>query len=141
MRRDGRHHGGTARHDRDSVAVAVTKRRGVVFAKVWGEIETDTCDQVRGELLACLADGPDGLVVDLAGVPFLGSMGIAVLVEVREHAERSAAGFAVVAGARTLVRPMRVTEVDGLLGLCATVEEALHVVEGGPRDSFSWWSS
>ncbi|XVV02695.1 STAS domain-containing protein [Actinosynnema sp. CA-248983] len=111
---------------RQAVSVSVTKRRGVVFAAVRGEIETDTCEQVREHLLACLAGSPAALVVDLAGVTFLGSMGVAVLVESREHAERSGVGFAVVAGARTVVRPMRVTDVDALLGLCATVEEAVH---------------
>ncbi|MEU7524446.1 STAS domain-containing protein [Saccharothrix sp. NPDC042600] len=132
---------------RQAVSVSVTKRRGVVFAAVRGEIETGTCEQVRERLLACLADRPAALVVDLAGVTLLGSMGIAVLVESREHAERSGAGFAVVAGARTVVRPMRITDVGALLGLCATVEEALHAVGGDTttrgmrRDRFSWWSS
>ncbi|NUT94464.1 MAG: STAS domain-containing protein [Saccharothrix sp.] len=133
--------------DGQSVSVNVTKRRGVVFAAVRGEIETDTCEQVREQLLACLAESPAALVVDLDGVTFLGSLGIAVLVESREYAERSGAGFAVVAGSHTVVRPMRVTDVGALLGLCTTVEEALDVLGGDTahggsgRDGFSWWSS
>lgn len=130
--------------DGPTATVKVTKRRGVVFAEVHGEIDTETYRGVREELFACLEGGPAALVVDLAGVGFFGSMGIAVLVEVRERAERLGTAFAVAAGQRTVVGPMRLTEVDGLLTLCATVEEALAVVRGGaggPDDGFSWWSS
>ncbi|RKT74965.1 anti-sigma B factor antagonist [Saccharothrix variisporea] len=126
---------------RQGASITVARRRRVVFAAVRGEIDTATCDQVRRDLLACLADAPEGLVVDLAGVTFLGSLGIAVLVEVREHAERAGVAFAVVADRAAVVRPMYVTEVDGLLGLCSSVEEAVEAVRGGARHGFSWWSS
>ncbi|MFD1148740.1 STAS domain-containing protein [Saccharothrix hoggarensis] len=113
--------------DQAAVTVKVARRRGVAFVEVHGEIDTDTYRQVRQELFACLDGATSALVVDLAGVAFLGSMGIAVLVEVRERARELGVGFAVAAGQRTVVRPMRMSEVDRLLGLCATVAEAVAV--------------
>ncbi|MFT7837980.1 STAS domain-containing protein [Saccharothrix sp. BKS2] len=143
--------------DRPGVAVRVARRRGVVFAGVQGDIDTDSYQDVRQQLFACLEDDPSALIVDLGGVVLFGSLGIAVLMEVHERAYETGVGFAVVARQRTVVDPMRVTEVDVLLTLRPTVDEALTAVRArsgqtddgmpGPRDSeeqdhgFSWWSS
>lgn len=138
--------------DRGPVSVRIAKRRGVVVAEVRGEIDTDSYRHVREELFDCLEGDPKGLVIDLAGVDFLASMGIAVLVDVRERADRHGVGYAVVAGHRTVVRPMRMAEVDALLTLRPTLDEALAAVraqiEPGadeppatPDSWFSWWSS
>ena len=140
-----------------NVGVAVARRRGVVFADVRGEVDTDSYRHLRQELFSCLDGGPAALVVDLRHVDFFGSLGIAVLMEVHERAYETGVGFAVVARQRTVVDPMRVTEVDVLLTLRPTVDEALAAVRArsdqvdggtpGPRDSeeqdhgFSWWSS
>ncbi|GAA1299247.1 STAS domain-containing protein [Saccharothrix xinjiangensis] len=133
------------------VSVRVARRRGVVFAGVHGEIDTDSYREVRQELFACLEDNPTALVVDLGGVGLFGSLGIAVLMEVHERAHETGVGFAVVARQRTVVEPMRVTEVDVLLTLRPTVDEALAAVmarSGSTGDEseeedhgFSWWSS
>lgn len=138
--------------DRGPVSVRIAKRRGVVVAEVRGEIDTDSYRHVREELFDCLEGDPKALVIDLAGVDFLASMGIAVLVDVRERADRRGVGYAVVAGHRTVVRPMRMAEVDALLTLRPTLDEALVAVraqiEPGadeppetPDSRFSWWSS
>jgi anti-anti-sigma factor len=138
--------------DRPAAEVGVTRRRGVVFAEVRGEVDTDSYRQVRQDLFACLEDDPWALVVDLGGVRLFGSLGIAVLMEVHERAHETGVGFAVVARQRTVVEPMRVTEVDVLLTLRPTVEEALaalharHGANGSgcgedPDVGFSWWSS
>ncbi|MGM1060546.1 STAS domain-containing protein [Saccharothrix sp. Mg75] len=113
-----------------NVGVVVARRRGVVFAEVRGEVDTDSYRQVRQELFSCLDGAPAALVVDLRRVEFFGSLGIAVLMEVHERATGLGAGFAVVAGHRTVVQPIRVTDVGELLGLCSTVEEAVARVEG-----------
>ncbi|WP_433260514.1 STAS domain-containing protein [Actinosynnema sp. CS-041913] len=131
-------------HDR--VKVGATERDGVVIAEVRGGIDTESCRQVRADLFACLRGSPDGLVVDLAGVEFFGSLGIAVLVEVWERAGRSGVALAVVAARRAVARPMRLTRVDDLLGLCSTVDEAVAAVRAkaaGPHTEpdFSWWPS
>ena len=131
--------------DQPHASIKVTRRRGVMYAEVRGEIDTGSCEQVRRDLLACLADGPAALVVDLTGVAVLGSLGIAVLIEVREHAERSRVAFAVAADHGKVVRPMHVTEVASLLGLCSTVADAVALVRRATAShhhaEFSWWSS
>lgn len=126
------------------VAVRTTRRRGVVFAHVRGEVDTANYDAVRAELLGCLDTGATAMVVDLADVDLFGSMGIAVLVEVREHADRLGMAFAVAAGHHVVVNPMRVTQVERLLTLRPTLEDAIAAVEHArnrPADgAFSWWT-
>ncbi|GGP86432.1 STAS domain-containing protein [Saccharothrix coeruleofusca] len=132
--------------DQPSVEVAV--REGVVVAAVRGDVDVDNFRQVREALFTCLNRGGAALVVDLDGVGFFGSMGIAVLVEARQRADVLDTGFAVVAGRRAVVRPIRTADVEELLQVRRTLEEALAAARdrsqrrGDEADTpFSWWSS
>ncbi|MEU4448038.1 STAS domain-containing protein [Actinosynnema sp. NPDC050801] len=134
--------------DQPSVTVEDVGNDGVVVAAVHGDLDVDTFRQVREALFTCLNGRASALVVDLGDVGFFGSMGIAVLVEARQRADVVGAGFSVVAGRRTVARPIRLTDTGDLLRLRRTREEALTVVRGGsghdegPGDAeFSWWSS
>jgi anti-anti-sigma factor len=128
-----------------SVTVQDVGDDGVVVAAVRGDFDVDTFRDVREALFTCLNGSASALVVDLGEVGFFGSMGIAVLVEARQRADVVGAGFAVVAGRRTVARPIRVTDTDDLLRLHRTRDEALATVRArsGQRadPEFSWWSS
>lgn len=88
---------------------------GVRVVRVDGELDMLTAPVLRTALLEQLAAAPGHLVLDLSDVRFLGSNGLAVLVETR-----SAAGEAHIALHLTgtdhpwVARPL---EVSGLLGL------------------------
>lgn len=136
--------------DEPPTAVEVLEDRGVLVAEVRGDVDVDTFRDVREALFTCLNQGAPALVVDLCGVGFFGTMGIAVLVEARQRADVLGTGFAVVAGRRAVARPIRVADLEDVLGLHRTRDEALAAVRGptdrdgadGPADTgFSWWSS
>ena len=57
---------------------------GNVVLAVGGEIDVVTADQVRAALIESLDEWSGRVVVDLAGVSFLDSQGIAMLVRVRK---------------------------------------------------------
>lgn len=133
---------------RPPVAVDVDVRDDVVVAAVCGDVDVDTFRQVREALFFCLNRGGRALVVDLGDVGFFGSMGIAVLVEARQRADVLGAGFAVVAGRRAVARPIRTADMEDLLRVHRTLDEALAAVHdrstagGSAADTgFSWWSS
>ncbi|MCE3552153.1 STAS domain-containing protein [Pseudonocardia sp. RS11V-5] len=64
------------------------------------------------------------LVVDLSGVRFLASRGLAALVRAQRAADALGATLAVVTGgSRVVLRPMQVTGVDGQLHLVAALED------------------
>ncbi len=131
--------------DQPTVTVQDLGDDGVVVAAVHGDFDVDTFREVREGLFTCLNGRASALVVDLGDVGFFGSMGIAVLVEARQRADVVGAGFAVVAGRRTVARPIRMTDMEDVLRLHRTVEEALAAVRaqsGQETDAgFSWWSS
>ncbi|MEV8443725.1 STAS domain-containing protein [Actinosynnema sp. NPDC051121] len=131
--------------DQPSVTVREVGDDGVVVAAVHGDFDVDTFREVREALFTCLNGRASALVVDLGDVGFFGSMGIAVLVEARQRADVVGAGFAVVAGRRTVARPIRLTDTEDLLRLHRTCDEALASVRErsghGTDTGFSWWSS
>lgn len=82
--------------ERDTHKVAVSRRRGrgVLTAEVKGEIDRDTAGQLRIALRQAVHDAaPDGVVVDLAGVPFLDAAGAAVLFDAATAASVAGIGF------------------------------------------------
>ncbi|MEU4765130.1 STAS domain-containing protein [Actinosynnema sp. NPDC023794] len=131
--------------DQQPVTVEDVGDDGVVIAAVHGDFDVDSFRDVREALFTCLNGRASALVVDLGDVGFFGSMGIAVLVEARQRADVVGAGFAVVAGRRTVARPIRMTDTEDLLRLHRTQDEALASVRGRSGQEtdtgFSWWSS
>ncbi len=68
------------------------------------------------------------LVLDLSGVTFLGSAGLAVLAEARNLAVARAVEVRVVAVSRTVLRPMEVTGLDKVLTVVPDVATAIEQV-------------
>jgi anti-anti-sigma factor len=71
--------------------------------------------------------GPS-LVLDLSGVTFLGSAGLAVLAEARNLAVARAVQVRVVAASRNVLRPMEVTGLDKVLTVVPDVATAIEQV-------------
>jgi anti-sigma B factor antagonist len=97
---------------------------GVVVASVSGELDMLTAPRLRSVVAAELA-GCSVLVIDLAGVSFLGSAGLAVLVEASHEAERHQVELRVVATGRTVRRPLEITGLDEVLTTFPTRDDAV----------------
>jgi anti-anti-sigma factor len=89
--------------------------------------DMDTGELIHAELTARLDLSPPALVVDLAGVVFFGSAGIALLLEAKQRTDDLGARLAVVAG-RSAPRPLAVTGVGKLFGLAETRADAIRMV-------------
>ncbi|MFI9005681.1 STAS domain-containing protein [Actinosynnema sp. NPDC053489] len=112
----------------DLVTVRTTERRGVPVVAVTGEVDSTTAWPMRSGLLDELDRGPRRLVVDLSGVRFIGSTGLRVLVEAIDRAQARGTAFAVAAGHRAVLMPMRITELDREVAVRPTVEDAVAAV-------------
>lgn len=99
-----------------------------VVVVVVGEVDAHTAGSVRSELSTGLDSGPPALIVDLSGVTFFGSAGIALLVEAKQHSEDTDTGLAVVAASRVVLRSLEVAGVAGLFDVHRTRAEALSAV-------------
>ncbi|XVS62701.1 STAS domain-containing protein [Actinosynnema sp. CA-299493] len=98
---------------------------GVTVVAVSGEVDMLTAPQLRADALRHL-DAGSTLVLDLSGVSFLGSAGLAVLVEASQHAQRRDASFRVVAVERAVTRPLAATGLGEVFSVFQSVEQALE---------------
>jgi anti-sigma B factor antagonist len=95
-----------------------TAGQGTAVVHVSGDVDMLTApvfaQQVRQQLHS--HDGEArSLVIDLTGVTFLGSAGLAVLAEARTSAAEQDVALRVVASSRLVLRPLQVTGLDKLL--------------------------
>lgn len=96
-----------------------TDADGGVTVTVVGEVDTFTAPVLRASLDTQLEQQPSELVIDLCGVQFLGSAGLAVLVETQKSARSRDVGLKLVASTRAVTRPL---EVTGLIDLFTIVD-------------------
>ena len=96
-----------------------TSEEGAVTVTVVGEVDTFTAPVLRSTLDAQLEQQPKELVIDLSGVQFLGSAGLAVLVETQKSARSRDVDLRLVATTRAVTRPL---EVTGLIDLFTIVD-------------------
>jgi anti-anti-sigma factor len=73
-----------------------------VVLAVRGEIDVATCPLVDTAVAEALADGPDSVTLDLAGVSFLGSSGLASLLRAMRVVGEHGARFALRAPSRAV---------------------------------------
>ena len=91
-----------------------TGENGAVTVTVVGEVDTFTAPVLRSSLDSQLEQSPRELIIDLSGVQFLGSAGLAVLVETQKAARSRDVALRLIATTRAVTRPL---EVTGLIDL------------------------
>ena len=96
------------------ITLSTSTEDGVVTVKVVGEVDTFTAPVLRSTLDSQLEQAPSELVIDLSGVQFLGSAGLAVLVETQKSARSREVALRLIATTRAVTRPL---EVTGLIDL------------------------
>jgi anti-anti-sigma factor len=111
------------------LATASTAHRGgTPVVRVTGEIDLATVPKIAKHLHSELDEGPRSLVVDLSGVDFLASAGLAMLLELHQHASRVGGALVVVAAHRAVLRPLRSTGMGSLFDLRPDLDSALRDV-------------
>lgn len=96
----------------------------VAVVRIRGEIDMLTTPAVTDVLRRQLAADLAALVVDLHGVTFLASSGLAALVQARDLAERRAIRLRLVATSRAVTRPVEAAGLTEVLVLHEDVDSA-----------------
>ncbi|PSL52796.1 anti-sigma-factor antagonist [Saccharothrix carnea] len=109
----------------EDFAVDTSEIGGLAVTRVTGEVDLAGVEVMRTELDAQLARRPPVLVADLTGVTILGSLGIAALLDAHHRAVAAGMGFTVVASRRSVVHPLRLTEVDRVLTVVPTLDQVV----------------
>jgi len=92
-----------------------------------GELDLDTAPHVREAVLACLAEQPTSLCLDLTGVTFCDCAGLSALLRARSAALRAGAALVVEGVGPQLARLLSLIGADGILtgkGTPADAEQA-----------------
>jgi anti-sigma B factor antagonist len=95
-----------------------------VVLSVLGEIDLVTVPTLEAAIAEHVAAAPS-LVIDLSGVTFFGSAGLAAIIRGMTLADERGTRLLIVAGARVR-RTMEVTKTAELFTVYSSAEEALH---------------
>jgi anti-sigma B factor antagonist len=96
-----------------------------VVVEVTGEVDMVTAPTLRRTILAALEDHPPVMVIDLLAVGFLGSAGLALLLEAQYRAAGRSEIRLVAKGSVTL-RPLEATGLATAFQIFDTRQEALR---------------
>ncbi|MGH3915584.1 MAG: anti-sigma factor antagonist [Pseudonocardiaceae bacterium] len=98
----------------------LTRADGTCTLRALGEVDLASSPLLRRHAMAQLYQAPCLLVLDLRGVDFLGSSGLAVLVDLRAEAKRRGIKLRLVATSRVVLRPLVATGLIKLFDLDTT---------------------
>lgn len=107
--------------------VTTTPSPGQLVIEVGGEVDMLTSPQLRTAVLDQLEPGTgvELIVLDLDGVTFLGTSGLAVLIEVREAAHTAGVELRLACTARRVLRPLTIAGLIPLFDIHDTIDRAL----------------
>lgn len=98
---------------------------GQVVLEVGGEVDMLTSPQLRSTVLEHVDAGVELVVLVLDRVSFLGTSGLAVLIEVREAAHAAGVELRLACTARRVLRPLAIAGLVPLFDIHDTLEQAL----------------
>ncbi|WP_018657742.1 STAS domain-containing protein [Actinomadura flavalba] len=110
--------------------ITARSERGRTVVRLRGELDLAVADDLRARLRAARREHGEHLVVDLAGLEFMDSHGLSVLIGCHKSVQ-AAGGSLTLASPRPLVR--RTLEITGLarrMTVVASVAEALRAPAG-----------
>ncbi|MBN9735476.1 MULTISPECIES: STAS domain-containing protein [unclassified Pseudonocardia] len=103
---------------------ATTRPGGVVVIAVEGELDILTGPGLRTAVTARIPDAAL-VVLELDGVQFLGTSGLAALIEIREEAHRAGVELRLACAERRVLRPLGIAGLDHLFDIHEGVQAAL----------------
>jgi anti-anti-sigma factor len=108
-----------------SFAAATELVGGVAVVHLAGELDMQTVPAAALELDNAIEGGPAVLVVDMTGLTFLASAGLAMLAAVNEKAGQASVTLRLAADNRVVLRPLEITGLDAGFDIRDSVQSAL----------------
>jgi anti-sigma B factor antagonist len=117
--------------DPEMVGVELSTRAGdgQVVVVLRGELDVAQAAQVAASLAVVAASGLD-VIVDLEGLEFIDSSGLAALVHARHHARRAGGDLLLAAPQQQVLRILAITRLLDVFAVRAAVDETAAI--GGP---------
>ncbi|MEV0292168.1 STAS domain-containing protein [Nocardia sp. NPDC050710] len=111
------------------MTTSVAVHDGASVLTVAGEVDLATAPALEAAIEGILGGKPAALIIDLSGVSFLASAGMAALVAAHQRAGE-ATTIAVVADGPATSRQLKMTSLDQVFALYSTLDAALTALRG-----------
>lgn len=108
----------------DQLRVSVRSGDSYTVIALAGESDVYTYDQLRGALETEVAKGVALLIVDLAGLEFMDSTGVQVLLDMRVMMDNQGGKLALASPQNTVARVLSLIGADQLIPVYDSVQEA-----------------
>jgi anti-sigma B factor antagonist len=92
---------------------------------VTGEIDLFTAPDFKQHVAAPIDEGIDHLVIDLTRTTFIDSSSLGVLIGAHRRLKLRGGTLAIVCDSEAIVKTFRITGLDGVFTLVASIEDAL----------------
>jgi len=102
---------------------------------VSGEIDLFTAPEFKQRVSAPIDAGRSNVVVDLTGTTFIDSSSLGVLIGAHRRLKLRGGSLVVVCDNEAIVKTFRITGLDGVFTLVASVDEALDGDPASPAGS------
>lgn len=99
---------------------------GGVVVRPSGDVDLNVSPSLRQALKQVLRGRPERLVVDLSGVPYMDSSGVATLVEAMQIARKSGTRMALCSLQERVRSIFEIARLETVFAIYATPEEALR---------------
>ncbi len=120
------------------LTVAIRDEGGTAVISLIGGVQIDQPELLRDELMDLLERGRTRLVVDLAQLQFIGSAGIAALLDAQHRAKELGGELRLAAPCQRIANMLRIARVDRVFRIDADVAAACEAIAARPeqrRDS------
>jgi anti-sigma B factor antagonist len=97
---------------------------GTAVVALTGDVDLQSSPGVRQQLLACFEDTAR-VVVDLAGVTYIDSSGVASLVEAFQMARKKGGAFSLVSVSPAVMRVLNLARLDKVFAIHPSVDAAI----------------
>jgi anti-anti-sigma factor len=113
----------------EGVAIESARAGSTVVLTVRGELDLRTVPTLRARLAEALATGHGAVVVDLTGVAFMDSTGLATLLNALRRLTRAGRRLVLTCGDGPVRRMLHLTHLLGTFTVCDHVDAALAHLE------------
>ncbi len=94
--------------------INTTQEQGIAIVKVTGDVDMLTSPSLRDELVPFFDQDIKGIVVELSGVNFMDSSGIATLVEGLQWSRNRERHFVLAGPGQTVMNALSLTKLDAI---------------------------
>lgn len=103
---------------------AIREEGGALIVSFEGDVDLEQSPKAREVLLECVERGSK-ILVDLSGVSYIDSSGVASLVEAFQVAKKQGKGFALVSVNAAALRVLQLARLDKVFTIHETLADAL----------------